>query len=188
MNDYPAGVAAHHLLALVVLLTIPIAVRAEGPAMAEVSTCFSPGPVHCADVIADAIDAARTSVRVQAYWFTSRPILRALAAARKRGIDVAVILDRSQDRREASGATYTAATYLTNAGIPVFIDPASGIAHNKVIILDATAVVTGSFNFTAAADTRNAENVVILRSPEVADWYGRNWTRRQVVSRPFGAD
>ena len=111
---------------------------------------------------------AQATIRVQAYWFTSRPILRALAAVQKRGVDVAVILDRSQDRWDAPGASYTAATYLTNAGVPVFIDPAPGIAHNKVMVLDSAIVITGSFNFAAAADTRNVENVVILRSAEVA--------------------
>ena len=136
-------------------------------------------------MIADAVDTAQKTVRVQAYWLTSQPILRALAAARKRSVDVAAILDRSQDRHQANGASYTGATYLANAGVPVFIDPASGIAHNKVIILDDATVITGSFNFTAAADTRNVENVVVLRSPNVAGWYLRAWEAQRAVSREF---
>ena len=79
----------------------------------------------------------------------------------------------------------TAATYLANAGIPVWIDADPAIAHNKVMVLDGTIVVTGSFDFTMAADTRNAENVVLIRSAEVASWYDRNWMFRQRASRRF---
>ena len=172
-------------VASLVLLTSSSEAFADGPAHAEVSTCFSPGPTSCAEVIADAIDAARSTIRVQAYWFTSRPILRALAAARRRGVDVAVISDKSQDHHDRPGAAYTAATYLANAGIPVWIDADPAIAHNKVMVLDGTIVVTGSFDFTMAADTRNAENVVLIRSAEVASWYDRNWMFRQRASRRF---
>ena len=75
-----------------------------------------------------------------------------------------------------------------HAGVPVSIDDAPAIAHNKVIILDDATVLTGSFNFTKSADERNAENVVLLDSPEVADWFNRNWEARSAASRPFQAE
>lgn len=99
--------------------------------------------------IVDAIGQARESVYVQAYSFTSAPIAKALADAARRGVKVEVILDKSQ-RKE----TDTGATFLRNEGIPVYLDAAHAIAHNKVMVIDGGIVVTGSFNFTKAAEER----------------------------------
>ena len=161
---------------------------AQGPTPAAVSVCFTPGPKSCAEWIADAVDGATTSIRVQAYWLTSPPILRALASARKRGLDVQAILDRTQDRTNDQRGRYSSAVFLAHAGVRVWIDDTMAIAHNKVIILDAAKVITGSFNFTKSADTRNAENVVILDSPEAARWFLANWSERQAASRAFTAE
>jgi phosphatidylserine/phosphatidylglycerophosphate/cardiolipin synthase-like enzyme len=125
---------------------------------------------------------------VQAYWLTSPVILRAIAGAKRRGLDVAAILDKTQDRHSSERSRYTGATYLANAGVPVWIDDAPAIAHNKVIILDGATVITGSFNFTKSADTRNAENVVTIGSRDVAAWFTRNWEERRAASRAFGEE
>ncbi len=125
---------------------------------------------------------------VQAYWLTSPVILRSIAAAKRPGLDVAAILDKTQDRQTSTRSRYTGATYLANAGVPVWIDDAPAIAHNKILILDDRIVITGSFNFTRSADTRNAENVVAIESLEVASWFGRNWEERRAASRAFGAE
>jgi phosphatidylserine/phosphatidylglycerophosphate/cardiolipin synthase-like enzyme len=178
-------------LAVLAAALLPLAVSpawADGPAEASVSTCFTPGPTSCAEAIVAQLDAARAKVRVQAYYLTSPVILHAIAAARRRGLDVAVILDKSQDRHDSPRGRYTGAIYLANAGVPVWIDDAPAIAHSKVIVLDDREVITGSFNFTKAADERNAENVVVLDSPEVASWFTRNWDLRRSVSRSFGME
>jgi phosphatidylserine/phosphatidylglycerophosphate/cardiolipin synthase-like enzyme len=57
-----------------------------------------------------------------------------------------------------------------------------------VIVLDARTVITGSFNFKVSADTRNAENVVILDGSDVAGWLPANWREREAVSRAFTAE
>lgn len=148
--------------------------------------CFTPGPESCAEQIVDRTDAAKSSVRVQAYYLTQPLILRAIAQAKRRGLDVGAILDKNQDRRNSNAKShYTGATYLANAGVPVWIDDLPAIAHNKVIILDDRTVLTGSFNFTKAADTRNAENVVIIESDAVAALFTRNWEERRSVSRKY---
>lgn len=175
------------LLALnLAVLLVPVAAFASSkPIPATISTCFTPGPESCAEQIVDRLDEAKASVRVQAYYLTQPLILRAIATAKKRGLDVEVILDKSQDRRNSTGSRYTGATYLANAGVPVWIDDAPAIAHNKIIILDDHTVLTGSFNFTKSADTRNAENVVIIDSAEVAAHFTRNWESRRSASRRF---
>lgn len=165
------------------LLVASANARAE-PMQAMVSVCFVPGEA-CAGRIAEAIEAARREVRVQAYGFTARPILRALAAARRRGVDVAVILDRS-DRGEVCRAS-AAVGDLMAAGVPVWIDPIHGIAHNKVMVIDRHLVIGGSYNYTEAAERRNAENVTFIDSSAVASRFLTNWETRRSVAQDTGA-
>ena len=126
------------------------------------------------DAIVREIERARAEILVQAYSFTSEPIAKALLKAHKRGINVAVILDKSQKTQK-----YSSATFLTNAGIPTYIDARHAIAHNKIIIIDRKVVITGSFNFTKAAEEKNAENLLIIRSKELARPYLGNWQRHR---------
>ena len=132
----------------------------DGTVQASVSVCFMPGE-RCFDRIVNAIGAARSGIRVQAYGFTSVRIIGALAAAKRRGVVVETILDKT-NLRQSSGAMYTGATYLVHADIPVWIDARPAIAHNKVIIIDQHLVIGGSANYTNAAETRNAENVLFI--------------------------
>jgi phosphatidylserine/phosphatidylglycerophosphate/cardiolipin synthase-like enzyme len=117
--------------------------------------CFTPGQ-NCTGMVVQEIVDAQKQILVQAYSFTSVPILAALKAAHLRGIDVEVIVDKSSARASKSGSHYSAASYLANVGIPVWVDTTVAIAHNKVMVFDAARVVTGSFNFTAAAQHHNA--------------------------------
>jgi phosphatidylserine/phosphatidylglycerophosphate/cardiolipin synthase-like enzyme len=147
---------------------------------AEIRSCFTPGQ-DCTGVIVDQLDKARVRVLVQAYGMTSEPIMQALAQARRRGVDVRVLLDKSNEQER-----YTAATFLLNQGVAVLIDDKVAIAHNKVMVIDDAHVITGSFNFTKAAQERNAENVLVIRqSPELAQNYTQNWRNRAAVSRPY---
>jgi len=114
---------------------------------------------------------------VQAYGFTHPGIAKALAHAETRGVDVEVILDKS-NRSES----YSEANFVANAGIRTFIDARHPIAHNKVIVIDEREVITGSFNFTRAADEKNAENLLILNSSTLAKRYLDNWHAHQVHS------
>ncbi len=157
------------------------------PALAESAepvVRFTPGQ-DCTGLIVQQIQAARYSILVQAYSFTSVPILSALKAAHARGVDVEVIVDKSSARQSKSGSRYSAATYLSNAGIPVWIDSKVAIAHNKVMVIDGQRVITGSFNFTAAAQSKNAENLLVIEDFALAAEYKANWERRRAVSEPY---
>lgn len=136
---------------------------------------FSPagaGP-SAESVVLAAIGGAKQSIRMAAYSFTSKPIAGALVAAHRKGVDVQVVLDRSQ-RKEI----YTGATYLANEGIPVRINGQYAIMHNKFMVIDGISVETGSFNYTSAAAQKNAENVFYIEdAPEIAITYGKEWER-----------
>jgi phosphatidylserine/phosphatidylglycerophosphate/cardiolipin synthase-like enzyme len=64
---------------------------------------------------------------------------------------------------------------VAKAGIPVKIDSAHDIAHNKIMIIDGEIVITGSFNFTLSAEDKNAENLIIIRDKALAEKYIKNW-------------
>jgi len=83
---------------------------------------------------------------------------------------VEVILDKSQRTEK-----YSSGTFFFNAGIPVKIDAKHTIAHNKVMIVDGETVITGSFNFTKAAEEKNAENLLVIRDRKLAELYTKNW-------------
>jgi phosphatidylserine/phosphatidylglycerophosphate/cardiolipin synthase-like enzyme len=170
------------MVALLVSTVPPAALAAE---QAPLQVCFTPGG-DCTDLVVGQIAAARHQILVQAYSFTSVPILSALRAAHARGVDVEVIVDKTSAGVSKSGSHYSAAIYLNNAGIPVWVDIKVAIAHNKVMIVDGAVVITGSFNFTAAAQNRNAENLLVISDPTIAAQYRDNWRRRQGVSMRFG--
>ena len=132
------------------------------------------------DALVATIGQAKDSILVQAYSFTSAPIAKALVEAAKRGVKIEAILDKSQ-RSER----YTGATFLKNEGIPVYIDDKHAIAHNKGMIIDGSIVVTGSFNFTKAAEEKNAENLLIIRNKEMAKIYMDNWRNHKGHSETY---
>jgi phosphatidylserine/phosphatidylglycerophosphate/cardiolipin synthase-like enzyme len=84
----------------------------------------------------------------------------------KRSVKVEVILDKSQRTQK-----YSSATFLYNQGIPIKIDAQHAIAHNKVMIIDGETVITGSFNFTKAAEENNAENLLVIKDKKLASAY-----------------
>ncbi len=137
---------------------------------------FSPGG-GCTDAIVKEIGKAKQEILVQAYSFTSKDIAKALVDAHKRGIKTEIILDKSNRSKKYSAGDFTA-----HMGILTHIDSAHSIAHNKIMILDKETVITGSFNFTKAAEKHNAENLLILKNKDLAKQYTENWNRHKAHS------
>ena len=147
-------------------------------AAGTIQYAFTPGD-QADQMIIDAIDRSHHQVLVQAYNFTHRRIADALVRAHVRGVEVAILLDQEQSR-DRSPLMRNVARYVT-----VMIDPRHAAAHNKVMIIDSgyadCAIVTGSFNFTYAAQHRNAENALVLRgNPPLCEAYFNNWRRHQL--------
>jgi len=171
---YPPVIKRIQLLLIVCLL--PCLQAWAGP---DWQVYFSPDGGGQAAIIA-ALGQASNSVLVQAYSFTSEPIAKALIAAHKRGVEVSVILDKGQ-----RSAKYSSADFLAHAGIRTLIDEKHAIAHNKVMLIDGTIVITGSFNFTKAAESANAENLLVIRDPGLAGKYAANWTLHEAHSASY---
>ncbi|HXY55470.1 MAG TPA: phospholipase D family protein [Nitrospirota bacterium] len=124
----------------------------------------------CTEAIVDALNHAKSEILVQAYSFTSKDIAKALLEAHKRGVHIEIILDRSNRSKN-----YSAGDFAAHMGISTYIDSAHAIAHNKIIVIDKKTVITGSFNFTKAAENNNAENLLIISSTDLAKYYIQNW-------------
>lgn len=146
----------------------------------KIEAFFSPQG-GCTEAVTKALDHATNTVLVQAYSFTSAPIAKALVDAHKRGVKIMVVLDKSQRTEK-----YSSADFVAHAGIETFIDAKHAIAHNKVIVIDGYKVITGSFNFTKAAENSNAENLLIIEDASLAKQYAGNWEKHLKHSEAYG--
>ncbi len=177
--------------ALVAVAIVQAAAQAATPAFAGAGTvelAFTPGDAIDASIVS-AIAAAEREVLVLAYAFTHPRISRALAAAHRRGVRVELVADRGQTLELPQSVVPA----LAREGVAVWVDGNFGAAHNKVVIVDAdgphATTITGSYNFTLAAQKRNAENVVMFRdNPEVARAYRDYFKRLQAKAQRWAGD
>jgi phosphatidylserine/phosphatidylglycerophosphate/cardiolipin synthase-like enzyme len=146
---------------------------------ADIQVYFSPDG-GCTEAIVRELGKAKSTVLVQAYSFTSAPIAKALVEAEKRGVKIQVILDKSERREK-----YTEADFLLHAGVPTWIDAKHAIAHNKIMVIDSHMVLTGSFNFTKAAELNNAENLLVIDDAALAKKYTDNWEKHLAHSEKY---
>ena len=153
------------------ILICLLALMRVGASATETQVAFSPNG-GATDLVVQTINSAHHTIRMAAYTFTSRPIALALVEARQRGVDVQLVVDRRQNYRG-----YTQAHYVAANGIPVRGDARCAIMHDKFIVVDSKTVEEGSFNYTAAAERKNAENVLVLHDRKVAGDYAQEWER-----------
>jgi phosphatidylserine/phosphatidylglycerophosphate/cardiolipin synthase-like enzyme len=128
----------------------------------------------------NAADLTLNNTPTQVYSFTSPLIAKALLNAHRRGVKVDVVLDQSLRTDK-----YTSATFLANSGIPTYLDDKHAIADNRVMIIDQETVITGSFNFTKAAENKNAENLLIIKDKKPAKEYLENWYKHRGHSEVY---
>lgn len=146
-----------------------------GPGAVEVF--FSPSG-DCLQAVVREIAKARHEVLVQAYSFNVREIAEALVAAKTRGVNVTVVLDRINEEAASD------LPFLVEQGLAPLLDAHHVIAPSHVVILDAQVVVTGSFTFTPRSSD-NAENLVILRGhPEIAREFRQQFLEHRGHSKP----
>jgi len=144
-----------------------------------VNVCFSPGN-NCISSITAEIENAKTEIQIQAYSLSSKPIADAVVMAKRTGVNVEILLDKS-----STVAQNNAVYFSSLKGIPTYLDAQHAVADNNVIIIDKSTVITGSFNFTKEADARNAENLLIIKSDRVAGIYFDNWELHKSHAEKF---
>ena len=134
----------------------------------EAQVWFSPAG-GARDAILESIADAKKEILVGAYKLEDKIVADALVKAKERGVAVSVLMDKKKSLRSR----------LVKDGIPVYADGEHFLYHNKVMIIDRSLVLTGSFNFKADAETSNAENLLRLRSPELARRYAEDWQKHR---------
>jgi phosphatidylserine/phosphatidylglycerophosphate/cardiolipin synthase-like enzyme len=132
---------------------------------------FAPDDPITDEVVAR-IQAAQQRVDVLAFAFTSDPIAQAMIDARTRGLAVRAVMEN----RNSKGTGSEFAT-LQGGNVDVHRDGNCYIMHSKTIIIDGRIVITGSFNWTRAAQQQNDENVLIIEDPGLAARYLEEFER-----------
>ena len=145
----------------------------------DIQTHFSPKG-GCQEAIVAELKKASSEILVQAYSFTADPLTFALVEAKKNGVTVDIVLDKSNEVDRYSDLHF----FIENS-MDVKIDHDHAISHNKIIIIDKKVLITGSYNFTNQAEHENAENVIIIKGhPELIQRYRDNFFKHREHSKP----
>jgi phosphatidylserine/phosphatidylglycerophosphate/cardiolipin synthase-like enzyme len=175
------------LLPTLLLATITVfggRLLAAGTHDATVDQFFTPplnsSDTDCKGALVSELLRAQHRILIQAFRFTDRSIAMALVGARRRGVEVAVVVDADMEIDP-----FSQAPYLLAMGIPVRTDDEHAYAHNTVVLIDNDEVITGSYNPTPTATKYNAENLVIVHSTLSAAAFGANFQQHAGHSRPF---
>jgi phosphatidylserine/phosphatidylglycerophosphate/cardiolipin synthase-like enzyme len=143
------------------------AVRADEP-LAKWSVCFTPRDT-CATHMVREVEAAKKTVLVQAYHLTSARLAKALVQTQKRGVEVRIMLDRRGWGRSS------VVDVLAHSGVPIWVGSCCAVTRQQVLIIDGETLVTGTFSAASTAQETSSENLLVLRSRELAMRYAANW-------------
>jgi phosphatidylserine/phosphatidylglycerophosphate/cardiolipin synthase-like enzyme len=141
-------------------------------------TCFS-RVERCDVLLISLINRANRSVYVAVYSFTRDSLATALISAKERGVEVRVVIER--ERAYEQGSEYPR---LKSAGVDVRLDGNPNSMHHKFMVIDEYIVVTGSYNWSTAAETRNDENIVVILDRDVAQRFVQEFERVWQTASP----
>ena len=125
---------------------------------------FSPNG-QCESKVIEWIGRANSSIHILIYSFTLDSVSDALITAHNEGIEIKIVFEKSQISQYSEYPT------LKTAGVTVRNDTNSKLMHHKVMIVDETIVLTGSFNWSASGQESNNENLIVLNSTYIANIY-----------------
>jgi len=161
------------------IIVLSIAISISTLAKTEVYFSLSDNPQK--EIIKN-INQAEIYINIAMYTFTDQEIALSLTNAQKRGVKVRVYLDRSQIE-----STYSISRLLVQKGIKVRISTNNYIMHNKFAIIDNRLLLTGSYNWTAAANNKNDENLLVIDDPEIIEIFQHQfvnlWTNKYSPNR-----
>ncbi|RJP46967.1 MAG: DUF1669 domain-containing protein [Anaerolineaceae bacterium] len=146
----------------------------------QIETYFSPDDGIAARLV-QLLQEAQESIYFLAYSFTSDDIAQVIRDQHSAGLTVAGVMD-SEQAKSNQGTEFD---LFRQAKVDVRLDGNKGLMHHKVIIIDRSIVIAGSYNFTASAEDRNDENLVIFFSPDIAEFFLAEFKRVfNVAQRP----
>jgi len=130
---------------------------------------FSPNG-GCQAAVLSEIGKASKSIDIAMYSITSREIAQAVVKAKERKVSVRIVLDRSQINEH-----FSKSKYLISKGLDVKFHIGPGLMHDKFAVIDGRALLTGSFNWTASAEKKNAENLLLIKDRSIAGKYAKEF-------------
>jgi phosphatidylserine/phosphatidylglycerophosphate/cardiolipin synthase-like enzyme len=142
------------------------------------AVCFS-RVEQCDSLLINLISQARKSVYVAIYSFTRDGLARALIDAKNRGVEVKIIIE--EENAYGQGSDYR---MLKEAGVDIRLDGNPALMHHKFMVVDGEIIVTGSYNWSTAAEDRNDENFVVIRDRSVAERFIQEFNRLLSIARP----
>jgi phosphatidylserine/phosphatidylglycerophosphate/cardiolipin synthase-like enzyme len=142
----------------------------------QVENYFSPVD-HVMDKLIAYVQGAQKSIRFMAFTYTDTNLAAAMIERYQSGVAVKGVIE---NRNASNGALIP----LFCANVPVQVDGNKYTMHHKVIIIDESIVITGSFNFTKSADDENDDNVIVIHSPALAQLYLQEFERVNSIAQP----
>lgn len=125
---------------------------------------------------------AESSIHFMAFSYTDFSLAEVMMDRGANGVEVRGIF-------EVRGANtqFSECNTLLDAGLDVRLDGNPATFHHKVIIVDSSVVITGSFNYSDNATNSNDENLLIIHDPAVASEYEAEFNARWVEAQlPVG--
>lgn len=143
----------------------------------KVECYFSPSDNVTSHIVSQ-INAAQHSIGFQLLTMTRSDISGALIARKNGGLKVRGDMDSNSD----TGSQYAT---LVSAGVDVHLKSnVSGLLHHKYAVFDAEnatwdpVTLTGSHNWSSAAENSNNENTVIIHDADITNQYLQEFTAR----------
>jgi len=152
-------------------LTVLFILANSSLTQADTKVYFSPNG-GCQDAVIQEISKAQRTIVVAMYNLTAREISQELIKAKARGVQIRVFLDRGE-----GNGRYSKGRYLMNKGIDVRFYTGIGLMHHKFAVIDNRALITGSFNWTAAAERENQDNLMIITDENVVKQYAQRFEK-----------
>ena len=144
----------------------------------DIEVYFSPKG-GCPQAIIQTLQSAKKEVALALYQLSDGRIVEEITNATKRGVKVYAAFDGSvlERFREVVGT-------LIKSGVVVKVEYGQGLLHDKYAIIDSTIVITGSYNWTNQADNENYENLLIIKSKDLAKAFLENFAQIWAISLP----
>lgn len=128
-----------------------------------VSAYFAPKTDIIEEVILKRINNAKSKIYIPMFFLTHKEVVYALIKAKKRNIEVKIILDAT-----AATSRKEEVELLRKNKIQLKVENQAGKMHSKALIIDSKTVIAGSMNLTFAATKANDENIIVIENEKVA--------------------
>ncbi|NJN76788.1 MAG: DUF1669 domain-containing protein [Synechococcaceae cyanobacterium RL_1_2] len=142
-------------------------------------------------LIAQTLNQAQSSVDLALFVFSDQTIVNSLKNRVSQGITVRALIDQrfafndysegldmlgvampNKDCKYETGNAPWSAPITTMGTVNL---PDGDKLHHKIAIVDETTVITGSHNWSAAANHNNDETLIIIKNPTVAQHFDREF-------------